>query len=252
MKNKKDNLIELLQIKNQTETTADLHFYGDIVSSWWGAWEDSDQYPEKVKDFLDEVKGKELNIYVNSGGGSVFAGMAIYNMIKRHQGYKTVYVDGIAGSIASVIALAGDKVVIPSNAYMMIHKPWTLASGNAKELREQADVLDTIEEGIMNVYKDNLKEDIDIEEIKTMVNNETWLTGEEASKYFNIDVSNSFEAVACVSDYFNRYSKVPNCILNMLKNQNKDPIKNNINIELEKQEIENELELIEALFLCKK
>ncbi|WP_330594436.1 Clp protease ClpP, partial [Clostridioides difficile] len=65
-----------------------------------------------------------MNIYINSGGGSVFAGMAIYNMLKRHEGFKTVYVDGIAASIASVIALAGDRVVIPQNAYFMIHKPW--------------------------------------------------------------------------------------------------------------------------------
>lgn len=106
MKNRKDNLKDFLQIKNQTDTSADLYFYGDIVSSWWGAWEDTDQYPDKVKNFLDEAKGKDLNIYVNSGGGSVFAGMAIYNMIKRHQGNKTVYIDGLAGSIASVIALA--------------------------------------------------------------------------------------------------------------------------------------------------
>ena len=117
MKNKKkDNLKDFLQIKNQTDTSADLHFYGDIVSSWWGAWDDADQYPEKVKDFLDEAKGKDLNIYVNSGGGSVFAGMAIYNMIKRHQGHKTVYVDGLAGSIASVIALLVIKLL-----YLVMH-----------------------------------------------------------------------------------------------------------------------------------
>ena len=168
-----DNLKDFLQIKNQTDTSADLYFYGDIVSSWWGAWEDTDQYPDKVKNFLDEAKGKDLNIYVNSGGGSVFAGMAIYNMIKRHQGNKTVYIDGLAGSIASVIALAGDKVVIPSNAYMMIHKPWTYTCGNSNELREQANVLDTIEEGIMNVYKNNLKDGVDIEEVRELVNAET-------------------------------------------------------------------------------
>ena len=198
MKNRKDNLKDFLQVKNQTETSADLHFYGDIVSSWWGAWDDTDQYPEKVKDFLDESKGKDLNIYVNSGGGSVFAGMAIYNMLKRHKGYKTVYVDGLAGSIASVIALAGDKVIIPNNAYFMIHKPWVWASGNANELREQADILDTIEEGIMNVYNENLKDGVNIEDVKEMVNNETWLTGEEATNYFNVEISNSIEAVACV------------------------------------------------------
>lgn len=240
MKNKKkDNLKELLQIKNSTETSADLYFYGDIVSSWWGAWDDTDQYPEKVKDFLDEAKGKELNIYVNSGGGSVFAGMAIYNMLKRHEGNKTVYVDGLAGSIASVIALAGDRVVIPSNAYMMIHKPWIYSMGNANELREQADMLDKIEEGILNVYSENLKEDVDIEEIKEMVNNETWLTGEDASKYFNIELSTNIEAVACVSDYYDSYGKVPKNIKNnSVKNINQ------LNNELEKEKLLLEIELI--------
>lgn len=240
MKNKKkDNLKELLQIKNSTETSADLYFYGDIVSSWWGAWDDTDQYPEKVKDFLDEAKGKELNIYVNSGGGSVFAGMAIYNMLKRHEGNKTVYVDGLAGSISSVIALAGDRVVIPSNAYMMIHKPWTYSWGNANELREQADMLDKIEEGIINVYSENLKEGVDIEEIKQMVNNETWLTGEDASKYFNIELSTNIEAVACVSDYYDNYGKVPKNI----KNDSGQNTKKS-NDELEKEKLLLEIELI--------
>ena len=244
MKNRKDNLKDFLQIKNQTDTSADLYFYGDIVSSWWGAWEDADQYPEKVKNFLDEAKGKDLNIYVNSGGGSVFAGMAIYNMIKRHQGNKTVYIDGLAGSIASVIALAGDKVVIPSNAYMMIHKPWTYTYGNSNELREQANVLDTIEEGIMNVYKDNLKDGVDIEEVRELVNAETWLTGEDALKYFNIELSETIDVVACASDFYDKYNKVPNTISNKLKNKesSKDKeIKNKKHIEKEKYLVELEL-----------
>lgn len=83
--------------KNQTETSADLYFYGDIVSDWWGAWQDEDQYPDAIKNFLSEQEGKDLNIYVNSGGGSVFAGIAIYNMIKRHAAKANVkvYVDGL-------------------------------------------------------------------------------------------------------------------------------------------------------------
>lgn len=234
----KNNLKNMLEIKNSTETTCDLYFYGDIVDSWWGAWDDTDQYPEAIKSFLDDAKGKDINIYINSGGGSVFAGMAIYNMLKRHQGYKTVHVDGLAGSIASVIALAGDKVIIPSNAYMMIHKPWSGLYGNSTELREMADTLDKIEEGILNVYKENLAENADIEVIKAMVNAETWLTGEEASKYFNVQVSDSVEAVACASDYFNKYNKVPKNIkkddMNNIKNK-----KNN-----EKEILLMELDLI--------
>ena len=244
MQKNKNNLNNLLQIKNSTETSCDLYFYGDIVDSWWGAWDDMDQYPESIKNFLDEAKGKDINIYINSGGGSVFAGMAIYNMLKRHKGYKTVYVDGLAGSIASVIALAGDKVIIPSNAYMMIHKPWCGLHGNSTELREMADTLDKIEEGILNVYNENLAENADIEVVKAMVNAETWLTGDEASKYFNVNVSESVDAVACTSDYFNKYSKVPKNISNDLKKEvemPKDIIQDNT---LEKDMLLMELELI--------
>ena len=100
------DVLKGLEIKNMTDVSADLYFYGDIVSDWWGAWQNEDQYPDAIKNFLSQAEGKDLNVYVNSGGGSVFAGMAIYNMIKRH-GEKNkvkVYVDGLAGSIASVIA----------------------------------------------------------------------------------------------------------------------------------------------------
>ena len=243
MQENKNNIKNLLQIKNSTETSCDLYFYGDIVDSWWGAWDDMDQYPESIKNFLDEAKGKDINIYINSGGGSVFAGMAIYNMLKRHQGYKTVYVDGLAGSIASVIALAGDKVIIPSNAYMMIHKPWSGLYGNSTELREMADTLDKIEEGILNVYNENLAENADFEVVKAMVNAETWLTGDEASKYFNINVSESVDAVACTSDYFNKYNKVPKNLSNKFKKE--EMPKNNIEDNtLEKEMLLMELELI--------
>ena len=219
----KNNLKNMLEIKNFTDTTCDLYFYGDIVDSWFGAFDDTDQYPEAIKNFLDEAKDKDINIYINSGGGSVFSGMAIYNMLKRHKGYKTVYIDGLAGSIASVIALAGDKVIIPSNAYFMIHKPWCSSAGNSNELREMANTLDKIEEGIINVYSENLAEGANIEDIKAMVNDETWLTGIEASKYFNVEVSNSVQAVACVSDYFDKYNKVPSDISKEVKVEEVEP-----------------------------
>ncbi len=226
-----------MKIKNETEKSADLYFYGDIVSSWMGAWDDTDQYPEQIRDFLDGVKGKDLNIFVNSGGGSVFAGLAIYNMLKRHQGYKTVYVDGLAASISSVIALAGDKVVIPSNSFLMIHKPWSGISGDANAFRKMADDLDAIEEGIMNVYSDNIKEGVDVETIRQMVQDETWLNGNEASKYFNIEVAEENKAVACVSDLFKDYKHIPENIVKS-KADEKEELHNKI------KALELELELI--------
>lgn len=214
----KDNLKEFLKVKNSTETNADLFFYGDIVCDEWDAWTEEDQYPLAIKDFLTHEQGKDLNIYINSGGGSVFAGMAIYNMLKRHQGFKTVYIDGVAASIASVIALAGDRVVIPSNAYFMIHKPWLGLWGayNSDKLIKSAEDLDRIEEGILNVYKENLREGIDIEEIKEMLKNETWFTGREASNYFDFEVDEVKEVAACVGNYFNKYDKIPNALKNKI------------------------------------
>ena len=196
----RDNLKQFLTVRNSTLATADLYFYGDIVSSWWGAWEDTDQYPEAIRDFLKEQENKDLNIYINSGGGSVFAGLAIYNMLLRHKGKKTVYVDGIAASIASVIALAGDEIIVPSNAFLMVHKPWNACYGNADDFRKMAEDLDAIETGIMNVYKEHLAEGASIDEVQQLVNAETWLNGEEAAKYFKITVSEAKEYAAQMTD----------------------------------------------------
>jgi ATP-dependent Clp protease, protease subunit len=229
---------KFMDVKNQTDTSSDLYIYGDIINNTGWKWDDSDVMPDDVKNLLEDIKDKnELNIYINSGGGSVFAGLAIYNMLKRSKAHKTVYVDGVAASIASVIALAGDKVVIPSNAFMMIHSPWTVSMGNAKDLRKMADDLDAIESGIMKVYEENLAEGVDIEEIKEMVKAETWLDGEEAAKYFNIELANSKEVAACASGFFDKYNKTPNKVVANIK---KEPKINNE----EKLKIQNELDLL--------
>lgn len=210
----KDNLKSFLTVKNSTLQTADLYFYGEIVSDWWGAWDDLDQYPEAIRDFLTEHEGKDLNIYVNSGGGSVFAGLAIYNMLLRHKGKKTVYVDGIAASIASVIALAGDEIIIPSNAFMMIHKPWNACCGNADDFRKMAEDLDAVETGIINVYKAHLADGADLETVKELVAAETWLNGEEAAKYFNITVSEAKTYAAQIAgNVMNQYRNTPKDII---------------------------------------
>lgn len=206
------DVLKGLEIKNMTDISADLYFYGDIVSDWWGAWQNEDQYPDAIKNFLSQAEGKDLNVYVNSGGGSVFAGMAIYNMIKRHgdKNKVKVYVDGLAGSIASVIAFAGtEPPEIPSNAFLMIHKPWGAISGNADEMRKMADDLDKIQTGIMNVYEEHLAEGVTIDQVEALVNAETWLDGKEAAKYFNIAQTDAADYVAAAGDYLNHAGKLP-------------------------------------------
>lgn len=194
------------EFKNATETSVDLYFYGDIVSDWWGAWQEEDQYPEAIKNFLAEANGRDLNIYINSGGGSVFAGIAIYNMLKRYEGKKHVYVDALAGSIASVLPFVdSDMPTIPSNAYLMIHKAWALCEGNAIELRKMADTLESIEVGILNIYEEHLAEGVTIETIKELMEAETWLNGSQAAQYFKVKVGEENQVAAAVQDYTKIY-----------------------------------------------
>ena len=204
------NIKDFLNIKNLGEK-AELHFYGEIVCDEWEKWSDLDTCPEDVLNYLSKIENsKELDIYINSGGGSVFAGLGIYNILKRHKGRKTVYVDGLAGSIASIIAMVGDEIIVPSNSFLMIHKPLCGVCGNANDMREMADTLDRIEEGLINTYKTKLKDNVNIETIKAMVNAETWLTGEEASKYFNITVTEANKMIAKVdTNLLNSYKNVP-------------------------------------------
>lgn len=129
----------------------ELFLYGDISDvTWYG----DEVTPRTFKDDLDSLgKIANLDIYINSGGGDVFAGQAIYSMLVRYPAEKTVYVDGLAASIASVIAMAGDKIVMPANSMMMIHNAWTIASGNKDQLRDVADALDKIDQVIGEVYQ---------------------------------------------------------------------------------------------------
>ena len=223
-------IFNCFEVKNETENKADLYFYGDIVSDWWGAWQDEDQYPNAVKDFLTAQAGKDLNIYINSGGGSVFAGIAIYNMIQRHatKNKVQIYVDGLAGSIASVIAFAGSEPPkIPSNAFFMIHNPWSYGEGNAAELRKMADDLDEIAIGMLNIYGKHLKDDVSIDTIKELMDAETWLNGEEAAKYFNVEVTDAKEYAAAVGDYMGRADreKIPKGLLKKPSSQEADKAK---------------------------
>lgn len=214
-----------MTIKNQTDSSADLFFYGDIVSeTWQSEWYEDDMAPGDVKKFLDQLDGTEnINIHINSVGGSVFGGIAIYNMLRRNNAHKTVYVDGLAASIASVIMMAGDEIVMPKNATVMIHKPsasYFFTTKNADDLRKDAESLDTCQEAIMQTYMTKAK--VDKEEIEQKVNDETWLTGEEAAELFDIKVEEANDAVACAgSSMFFCYKNVPTSLTAQGKNAKK-------------------------------
>jgi ATP-dependent protease ClpP protease subunit len=135
-----------------------------------------------AKAFLDELKAlgsiAELTVRINSPGGSVFDGVAIYNALKRHDAAITIWIDGIAASIASMIAMAGDEVVMPENAMLVLHDPSGLVVGTATDMRATADALDRMKVGMVAAYRD--KSGRDESEIEALMAAETWLSAEEA------------------------------------------------------------------------
>ena len=168
--------------------TLELYIYGDVtdVEIDWVNW----CYVESensAKHFREELgnhpDAKQINIYINSYGGSVFEGTAIYNQLKRHPAQKTVYIDGFACSVASVIAMAGDKIIMPKNAMMMIHNMWNVVAGNAKELRKAADDLDTIMEGNRQAYLQKAGDKLEEKKLIQLLEAETWLTAAQCIEY---------------------------------------------------------------------
>ena len=212
-RNNKLREVGSIEIKNQTEDSADLCFFGDINSESLGEWQKyypEDKAPSDVKDFLDQLNGvSKINVHINSGGGSVFGGIAIYNMLKRFDAEIVVYVEGLAASIASVIAMAGDKIIIPANAQMMIHKPSSCAWGNADDMRKEADVLDGCQKVILNTYMQHTKDGITEDQINDLINAETWKNGEEWQEFFDIEISENSQAVAAASDFYVNYKNMP-------------------------------------------
>lgn len=215
---------DFCKFKNGTDgSNSELFFYGDIVSDSWSAWSDEDQYPMNVSQLLKEIGNDDIDIHINSGGGDVFAGVAIYNMLRSTGGKKTVYIDGLAASIASVIAMAGDEIIIPSNAFMMIHKAWTFAMGNANDMRSLADTLDKLDSGIIATYMSRAADGVTEDKISELMAAETWLTGAEAAELFsNIKVTEAVTAAAsCNSKFMDRYN-VPQGYTNMLSQRKPD------------------------------
>ncbi len=182
---------------------ATVYLYDEI--SWFGIAAD-----EFVKDFAD-IKAKTIHVRLNSPGGSVFDGTAIYNVIKQSKAHTIAHIDGLAASIASVIALAADEVRMSENAFLMAHDPWSIVVGNAAILRDEADLLDKVGGTIAKTYMD--KTGKDEAEIRAMMADETWFTAQEALDYGLIDSIESekeekAQAAATIFD-LSVYANVP-------------------------------------------
>lgn len=163
----------------KANNSAEINIYGDITSFPWFDGDMSANNLSKQLDGLDDVQ--EINVHINSYGGEVAEGLAIYNALKRHPAKIKTFCDGFACSIASVIFMAGDERIMNDSSLLMIHNAWSFAEGNATELRKLADDLEKITQASIVAYKahSNLSED----EIKELLDAESWILPEEALNY---------------------------------------------------------------------
>lgn len=171
----------------ENQNVLQIYLYGEIEPSYLNIWGDlvesktSAEYIRKAIEKAETINGIEL--YINSIGGYVDEGMSIYNLLKRQSVPVTAYIDGMACSIASVVAMAADKIVMPSNTTMMIHHAVGGCYGNAKKHREFATQLDKISEASTNSYLVHAGDKLTRETLEPLLDAETFLTAEEA---FNI------------------------------------------------------------------
>ena len=191
------------------QSDADIYIYDEI--GFWGV---------TAKQFISDLNAlgdiTHINLHINSPGGDVFEGIAIFNALKTHGASITVYVDGVAASMASVIAMVGNPVIMPENTFMMIHKPFGFTGGDAEDMRTYADLLDRVEAVLLPAYAQKTGKTTD--EIAAMLADETWMSGAEClAQGFADQVTPAVKAMACIqSKRTEEFKKMPESIRNMI------------------------------------
>jgi len=190
------------KIEAKTSDISEIWIYEEIGEDIWDGTGVSAKAFQKE---LSDIKSPNIHLHINSFGGQVFEGIAIFNLLKQHPAVITTYIDGLAASIASVIALAGDKVIMASNALYMIHLPWGVAQGTANDMRDTANILDKIKSTMTTIYLEKCnkkKKDKDMmsgSDIDSMMEEETWLTAQEAYDMgFCDEIGEKMDMAACV------------------------------------------------------
>lgn len=188
-----------MNYKALSKKEAEIDIEGEITSR---IWYDTDTSASQFRDLLKQVGDvKTINLHINSPGGDVFEGVAIYNMLKQNKADIHVYIDGLAASIASVIAMAGDTITMPENSMLMIHNPWTIAQGNSKKLRKVADDMDKMGESIKTSYLSKSNSKLDVDTLTKLMDDETWLTAKESVEYGLADeVLEPVKMAACLTE----------------------------------------------------
>lgn len=182
------------QIKNQVNGSGEILLYGPIASS--RSWFNDTVTPQEFARDLESLNGKDVTVRINSGGGDVFAAHAIHNQLVAYKGRVTVIIDGLAASAATIVAMAGQKIIMPSNSMMMIHNP---AIGmddyyTAEDLQKYVDALTAIKGSIVAAYKKRCK--LSSEELEILMDAETWMGAQEClDKGFADEINGSIETV---------------------------------------------------------
>ena len=158
------------KIEAKADESATVYIYDEI--GFWGI-----TAQEFIRE-VDTLQASSITLRVNSPGGDVFDGIAIYNALRNHPATVTTQVDGLAASIASIIAMAGDTITIAKNAFFMVHNAWAMTAGNAAEMRKMADTLDKIDATLVKTYTDRTGQTQ--RNVRQMMTDETWLGADEA------------------------------------------------------------------------
>lgn len=202
------------EIKNFIQNeSADIYIYNEI-SSW--DYEDVTSAQSFRKDLESLGNVKNINVMINSPGGSVGDGLTIASLLQRHSAYVTAYVDGMACSIASVIACAADKLVMGRSSLLMVHNALTYTYGSAKDLRKQADDLDAVTASLRQMYLMKAGDKLTEEKIKELMDNESWLSAKECVELGLCDeiLENNKMVAKLPNKFMNMYSNVPKELLN--------------------------------------
>lgn len=165
----------MFKINNEAER-AIIYLYGTIGYDYWD--EESSNTAKSFSKTLDKLDKKPLDIHIDSLGGDVYEGFGIASAIQRYEGYTTIYIDGIAASAASYIAVMGDKVVMTQYSQIMIHNAWTYCSGNAEELIRQAEQLRGIDQQIAGIIAG--RSGMSVDDVAEAMSKETWYTAEDS------------------------------------------------------------------------
>ncbi|SDY43005.1 head maturation protease, ClpP-related [Bacillus sp. 166amftsu] len=210
-KNEKYSHLANVQHSFKAETEGDsstITIYGSIGESWWG----ESTSAKDIENALNNVKSDTVTLRLNSGGGDVFDGIAIYNQLKNHSAKVIVHVDGLAASAASLIAMAADELIMNTGSMLMIHEASTFAWGTKSDIQKTLNALEGIDKSIADIYMTRFEGERS--EIETMIENETWFTASEAVEIGLADKVDEEEEKTDPEEYKNNF-------LQMFRNKKK-------------------------------